>query len=35
MPSQSNIIVAALVFAFVVFITVRGELRPYLATMGL
>jgi len=33
--SQTAIIFGALFFAFVVFITVRGELRKYLDTIGL
>lgn len=32
---RSNLIVGALVFAFLIFITVRGELRDYLKVMGL
>lgn len=31
--SQSNVIFAALLFAFVVFITMRGELPAYLKTL--
>jgi len=33
--SQSNLIAGALIFAFIVFITVRGELRAYLNVVGL
>jgi len=33
--SQSDVILGTLVFAFVVFITVRGELKDYLKVMGL
>jgi hypothetical protein len=33
--SQSNIIVGALVIAFLVFISVRGELPKYLTVVGL
>jgi hypothetical protein len=33
--SQSNTILLALVFAFVLFITVRGELPAYLSVVGL
>lgn len=32
---QSAKILGVIAFAFIVFITVRGELRKYLATMGL
>lgn len=32
--SQTSTIFAALFFAFIVFITVRGELRQYLAVFG-
>ena len=33
--SQSTIIFGALIFGFVVFITVKGELSAYLAILGL
>lgn len=33
--SQSTVIAGTLVLAFLIFITVRGELRQYLATMGI
>lgn len=33
--SQSNLIAGALIIAFLVFITVRGELRSYLQIVGL
>jgi hypothetical protein len=32
---RSNLIMGALMFAFLVFITTRGELRAYLKVMGL
>ena len=33
--SQSTVIAGALIFAFVIFITMRGELPKYLAVLGL
>lgn len=35
MPSQTSITAAALVVAFIIFITVRGELLSYLGALGL
>lgn len=32
---RSNLIIGAIAFAFLVFITTRGELRSYLKVMGL
>lgn len=33
--SQSTIVFGSLIFAFLVFITVRGELPKYMAVVGL
>ncbi len=33
--SQSDVILGVLAFAFLVFITVRGELKDYLRVVGL
>jgi hypothetical protein len=33
--SQSTVIAGVLIFAFVIFITVKGQLPAYLAVMGI